>query len=99
MTGPVFFLILGITMVVVGFGFLCLKRPTPMQWIEEGEEDESVCTSISRMITMMKSKKMLMITPELCLTGITIAFYSSQLVPIMTLQQRPDERYADLTPN
>lgn len=102
-TGPSFFLYMGILMLVGAFLFIFQKKPNPLL-NEKGEidtekEEEPTFMELSKnTIKLMFSSKMMRFNLQIFFTGISIAFWSGILTPIMIFQLDKDPNY-DLSDN
>ena len=113
-SGPMFFLLMGIGMLVVVACFCCIKKPRPVngepdlvgqeqqalrQDTDEQEIKPSFCETLCSTIKLIFTKKMMLINMMLIFSGVSIAFWSGMLTPIMVLQLEADPANKDMAEN
>ena len=113
-SGPMFFLLMGIGMLVVVACFCCIKKPKPVGEVAtsddpmdklvpestyDKEEKQTFCEEITTTLKLIFTKKMMLINLLLIFSGISIAFWSGMLTPIMVLQLENNPDNIDMKDN
>ena len=90
-SGPIFFLIMWLIMIssLFAFCYVIIPELDNEQLSNEFEKmaEESSTTLIKNTFKIAGSYRMLFMNPQLLWTGISIAFWSAMLTPIMILEQ------------
>lgn len=86
-SGPSFFLIMGIIMLISVIGFYFLKHPHKFEVVESGseniEEPQTFTEMIQSTLVLLWKPKMMMMNLQLMFTGISISYWSGIITPIV----------------
>ena len=110
-SGPIFFLIMGLIMLLSVTGYIFVKHPKEdeIKFVknDDNEEEqlvvghhqehqESFMQILKNTITLIFTPKMTKCNMQLIFTGVSIAYWSGMITPIIIYQLENDPRYADL---
>ena len=89
-SGSTFFLIMGLAILATSFAFLGLMEPEPCQEnlnesTEKDEEEQSFWETTLETLRFTVSREMWLVNPVLGMSGVSIAYFTSLLVPVMVL--------------